>query len=74
MVSDGNSEGLRVLVFRCLFHVALCNTSSHGPEILFWARVQNYGLLSGLASQCPEGLVKNDGTSGRGKDLDAGKD
>ena len=68
MVSDGNSEGLS------LFHVALCNTSSHGPEILFWARVQNYGLLSGLASQCPEGLVKNDGTSGRGKDLDAGED
>ena len=42
--------------------------------ILFWARVQNYGLLSGLAFPCPEGLVKNDGALGRGKDLDAGKD
>ena len=74
MVSDGNSGGLRVPIFRCLFHMVLCNTSAHRPVILFWARVQNYGLLSGLAFPCPEGLVKNDGASGRGKDLDAGED
>ena len=74
MASDGNSGGLRVPIFRCLFHMVLCNTSAHRPVILFWARVQNYGLLSGLAFPCPEGLVKNDGALGRGKDLDAGKD
>ena len=38
MVSDGNSEELRVLVFRCLFHMALCDTLSHGSVILLYLR------------------------------------